>query len=47
MHYKKLVLTLMLELSLLFNSGRPAFLIAAGAAGGIGTYTRDPFTSDV
>jgi hypothetical protein len=38
MNYKKLVLTLMLGLSLLFNSGCPAFLIAAGAAGGIGTY---------
>jgi intein/homing endonuclease len=38
MNYKKLVLTLMLGLSLLFNSGCPAFLIAAGGAGGIGTY---------
>lgn len=38
MYYKKLVLTLMLGLGLLFNSGCPAFLIAAGGAGGIGTY---------
>ncbi len=38
MNYKKLLLTLILGLSLLVNSGCPAFLIVAGGAAGIGTY---------
>ncbi|RLI36162.1 hypothetical protein DRO66_06130 [Candidatus Bathyarchaeota archaeon] len=38
MNYKKLLLTLILGLSLLVNSGCPAFFIGAGGAAGIGTY---------